>query len=144
MWERVCTLHVYVSDLIVKPQRKLYQSVVVLWFLACGTDCIGRFYPITSAMSCIYDTGMIVYQVTENFPSNESTSANEDRIHEESKIYRKDDKRSLSDYQKVITSAAGDTCVRDPTMLTKEGELLALAKEQVFESRFQFKKGKPR
>ena len=94
-------------------------------------------------MSCISATGMIVYQVIEDF-SNESTSGNEERIREGSKIYRKDDKRPLSDYQKAINSAAGDICVRDPTMLTKKGELLALAKEQVYESRFQFKKGKSR
>ena len=83
---------------------------------------------------------MIVYQVIEDF-SNESTSANEERICEESKTYQKDDKCPLSDYQKAINSAAGDICRRDPTMLTKKGELLALAKEQVYESRFQFKKG---
>ena len=95
-------------------------------------------------MSCISDIGMIVYQVIEDFSSNESTSANEERIREESKIYRKDDKRPLSDYQNAINSAAGDICVRDPTMLAKKGELLALAKEQVYESGFQFKKGKSR
>ena len=86
-------------------------------------------------MSCISDTGMIVYQVIEDFSSNESTSGNEERIREGSKIYRKDDKRPLSDYQKAINSAAGDICVRDPTMLTKKGELLPLAKEQVYEGK---------
>ena len=95
-------------------------------------------------MLCISDTGMIVYQVIEDFSSNESTSAKEERIREDSKIYRKDDKRPLSAYQKAINSAAGNICVRDPTMLTKKGELLALAKEQVYESGFQFKKGKSR
>ena len=95
-------------------------------------------------MSCISDTGTIVYQVIEDFSSNESTSENKERIREESKIYWKDDKRSLSDYQKAINGAAGDICMRDPTMLTKKGELLALAKEQVYESGFQFKKRKSR
>ena len=95
-------------------------------------------------MLCISDTGMIVYQVIEDFSSNESTSAKEERIREDSKIYRKDDKRPLSAYQKAINCAAGNICVRDPTMLTKKGELLALAKEQVYESGFQFKKGKSR
>ena len=84
---------------------------------------MGRFYLITSAMLCISDTGMIVYQVIEDFSSNESTSAKEERIREDSKIYRKDDKRPLSAYQKAINSAAGNICVRDPTMLTKKENL---------------------
>ena len=50
-------------------------------------------------MSCISDTGMIVYQVIEDLSSNESTTGNEERIREESKIYWKDDKYPLSGYQ---------------------------------------------
>ena len=89
----------------------------------------------------LWYTGMIVYQVVEDFSSNEITTANEERICEESKINRKDDKRPLSDYQNAINNAAGDICGRDPTMLTKKEELLTLAKQQVYESRFQLKKG---
>jgi len=37
-----------------------------------------------------------------------------------------------------------DICSRDPAMMTKRGQLLELAKQQVYDSGFQFKMGKSR
>ena len=68
----------------------------------------------------------------------------DEKIWEEAKLYTKVDKRPLSSFQEAVNKAAGDIYVKDPVMLKKKGDLLVLARQQVYESGFQFKKGKSR
>ena len=65
-------------------------------------------------------------------------------IRKKAKVYTKEDKRPLSSFQQAVNKAAGDICVKNPLMLTKKGDLLTLARQQVYESGFHFKKGKSR
>ncbi len=68
----------------------------------------------------------------------------EETIREKAKVYTNVKKRPLSSFQQAVNKAAGNICLKDPIMLTKKGNLLTLARQQVYESGFQFKKGKSR
>ena len=69
----------------------------------------------------------------------------ESKIRAQAAIYRRQDKRPLTDYQKKINEAAGDIAIQDPSMLTqKKGKLLEAAKDEVYACGYNFKKGHSR
>ena len=72
-------------------------------------------------------------------PENDSVT-----MREKARIFTKQDRRQLSEYQKAINTAAGEICIRNPTLLVNRGELLNLARDQVHKSGYKFKKGKSR
>ena len=67
----------------------------------------------------------------------------EKEIRESAKIYRKENIRPLSDYQKKINDAAGSICIENPAMLKSRARLLSLARD-IVDSDYAFKKGKSR
>jgi hypothetical protein len=69
----------------------------------------------------------------------------EENIRKQAVIYRKEGKRPLSNYQKQINKAAGDIAVQDPSILARmKSELLNAAKDEVYASGYNFKKGHSR
>ena len=68
----------------------------------------------------------------------------EAKVREQAIIYSKEIKRPLSAYQKQINEFAGDIAVRNPSLLTKRGELLEAARASVYESGYTYKKGHSR
>ena len=72
------------------------------------------------------------------------SAVDERKMREKAIVYKKQDKRPLTSFQVAVNKAAGDICVKDPSMLAVKGDLLVLARQQVYDSGFQFKKGKSR
>ena len=50
----------------------------------------------------------------------------------------------LSDYQQEVNAAAEKICLRNPHMICKRGTLLELARKEVHDSGYVYKKGKSR
>ena len=71
-------------------------------------------------------------------------SQNHSSIIEEAKIFKYKTARPLSKYQIRINKEAGKLALQDPSLLTKHGQLLEKAREQVVVSGYAFKKGKSR
>ena len=67
----------------------------------------------------------------------------EKEIRESAKIYRKENIRPLSDYQKKINDSAGSICIENPAMLKSRARLLSLARD-IVDSDYALKKGKSR
>ena len=68
----------------------------------------------------------------------------EAEIKEKAIIYRKESKRPLSQYHHRMNAAAQEICLKNPSMLTKRGELQLAAQDAVIRSGYQFKKGRSR
>ena len=68
----------------------------------------------------------------------------DDEVFEKAKIFRKDSSRPLTDYQKQVNFHAGKLAIANPALLCKRGELLELARTEVHESGYTYKKGKSR
>ena len=68
----------------------------------------------------------------------------EAKVREQAIIYNKETKRPLSAYQKQINEFAGDIAARNPSLLTKRGELLQTARAAVYDSGYAYKKGHSR
>ena len=68
----------------------------------------------------------------------------EAEIKEKAIIYRKESKRPLSQYHHRMNAAAQEICLKNPSMLTKRGELQLAAQDAVVRSGYQFKKGHSR
>ena len=66
---------------------------------------------------------------------------NRDKIMREARIYVKE---PLSDYRQQLNRLAGEMCLRDPSLLTKKGELLKLAQKTLNEEGYRYKKGRSR
>ena len=62
-------------------------------------------------------------------------------IREQAKIYTKE---PLTPYKTRINKAAGDLCVKNPSLLTQRGRLLQLSREEVDKSGYQYKKKQSR
>jgi hypothetical protein len=65
------------------------------------------------------------------------------KIKEAAKIYKKEDRRPLSDYQIKINEAAANICIENPSMLHSRARLLHSARD-IVDSNYAFKKGKSR
>ena len=63
------------------------------------------------------------------------------KIREDAKIYTKG---ATSEYQRRINVAAGEICIKNPSMLVNRGELLQQARIMLDESGYQYKKRKSR
>lgn len=59
----------------------------------------------------------------------------------EARIYVKE---PLSDYRHQLNRLAGEICLRDPSLLTRKGELVKLAQKALNEEGYQYKKGRSR
>lgn len=68
----------------------------------------------------------------------------EAKVREQAIIYSKEIKHPLSAYQKQINKFAGDIAVRNPSLLTKRGELLEAVRAAVYESGYTYKNGHSR
>ena len=68
----------------------------------------------------------------------------EDKIREQAVIYQKESKHSLTEFQKLVNQFAGDIALGDSALLSKRGELLEAAKTAVYDSGYNFKKGRSR
>lgn len=66
------------------------------------------------------------------------------KVVEMAKIYKKESSRPLSNYQKMINQVAGELAVKDPSLLTRRGELLDLSRAEVQQRGYQYVKGKSR
>lgn len=77
-------------------------------------------------------------------PSKKIDKDAEDKIREQAVIYQKESKRSLTEFQKLVNQFAGDIALGDPALLSKRGELLEAAKTAVYDSGYNFKKGRSR
>lgn len=64
-----------------------------------------------------------------------------DKIMREARIYVKE---PLSDYRQQLNRLAGEICLRDPSLLTRKGELVKLAQKALNEEGYQYKKGRSR
>ena len=64
-----------------------------------------------------------------------------DKIMREARIYVKE---PLSDYRQQLNQLAGEICLRDPSLLTRKGELLKLAQKALNEKGYLYKKGRSR
>ena len=71
------------------------------------------------------------------------TSLDEEEVREAAKIYRKEKRRPLTDYQKQVNDAAQNICMKNPTMLRSRARLLEAARE-IVDSTYSFKKGQSR
>ena len=62
------------------------------------------------------------------------SAVDEKNIREKAMVYKKQDKRPLTSFQIAVNKAAGDICVKDPSMMATRGNLLVLARQQVYDS----------
>ena len=69
------------------------------------------------------------------------TPVEKDNILEAGKIYKKE---SLSKYQRAINEVSGELALRDPSLLTRRGDLLNLARVEVQQKGYSYIKGKSR
>ena len=60
------------------------------------------------------------------------------------KIYKKESSRPLSNYQKMINEVAGELAVKDPSLLSRRGDLLDLSRTEVQRRGYKYVKGKSR
>lgn len=68
-----------------------------------------------------------------------------EKIQKDSVIYMyKDAKNPISSYQRSINDASLKLCLDDPSLLKERGRLIALAREQVHNEGYQYKKKKSR
>lgn len=63
---------------------------------------------------------------------------------EMAKIYKKEASRPLSNYQKMINEVAGELAVKDPSLLSRRGDLLDQARVEVQQRGYNYVKGKSR
>ena len=84
----------------------------------------------------------IVFHLQEQVLAQANFQALPDQeVIDSAKIFRTD---KLTAYQQRVNEEAGRLAVKNPGLLTKRGELLDLARQQVVEQGYNFKKGKSR
>ena len=75
---------------------------------------------------------------------HQTISVDLNRISQESQIYQLKSDDKLYDYHKAINNACFLEAMKDPTLLKNKHELQKLARQQLHDSGFQYKKGKSR
>ena len=83
-------------------------------------------------------TELCLYFILDGASTPDSDPVDTDRIREEAKIYRKESNHPLSNYCKQVNKAAGELAITDPSLLTRHGDLLNLARSKVLSMWIQF------
>ena len=102
-----------------------------------------QVYNISLVLVCVLCHLFILFPQSFNTVSEDNPVARRSVI-EMAKIYKKEENRPLSNYQKAINNTAGEIALRDPSLLARCGDMLNLAREEVQQKGYVYVKGKSR
>jgi len=103
----------------------------------------GSIKPLEIHVQCAL--ALLIMLTVLTFQESDGLSPSEEsHIKEKAIIYRKQSKRPLAQYHHRMNAAAQEICLKNPSMLTRRGDLQLAAQQAVLQSGYQFRKGHSR
>ena len=103
----------------------------------------GSINPLGIHVQCAL--ALLIMLTVLTFQESDGLSPSEEsHIKEKAIIYRKQSKRPLTQYHHRVNAAAQEICLKNPSMLTRRGDLQLAAQQAVLQSGYQFRKGHSR